>query len=240
MAACALNYSSSPSLHQPRLIRAENHLESLAPSDDAIVEAAKNGEVGAFAKLVERHQQFCFSKAYSILRNRSEAEEEVQAAWVQAWTHLASYQGHGSFRAWLNRILSNQCLMQLRKAKYAPMTSIDEVFNAEGSFRLEVIDQRALPEEAMGDGQLARVVMQEINRVPPLLREVLIMRDVRQLVMKDIATHLQISIPAAKSRLMRARLELKSRLARHQGERKGYGTLLQKPGRCRAAYVRAS
>lgn len=196
------------------------------------------GDTGAFAELIERHQRFCLSKAHSILRNRSDAEDEVQSSWVQAWTHLESYQGHGSFGAWLNRIVSNQCLMRLRKAKFAPMTSVDEVFDAEGSYRLEVIDQRALPEQVVANDEVSRVLNREIRGVPHLLREVLVMRDLRQLLMRDVAANLGITVPAAKSRLMRARIELKKRLEKHGGVR-GCDLLLQRSGGRKAAYVRA-
>ena len=128
--------------------------------------------------------------------------------------------------------------MRIRERQNARMISVDEVFHSEGSYRLEVIDQKALPEEALGDDEVSRLLEQEIRRVPRLLREALIMRDIRQLAMREIAAHLGISIPAAKSRLMRARHELKARLAKHH-EGTGCGFLLRKAGRRRAAYVRA-
>jgi RNA polymerase sigma-70 factor (ECF subfamily) len=209
------------------------------PSDDALVALARVGETDALAKLIERHYRFCLSKAYSILHNRGDAEDEVQTAWMQVCTHLDAYQRQGSFSAWLGRIVSNQCLMRLRKARQVPLISVNQTFDSEGSFRLEVIDQRALAEEVLGDNEVSRVLVKEIRAVPPLLRDVLVMRDVRHLVMRDIAATLGISIPAAKSRLMRGRLELRQRLAKHHGDR-GCGILLQKAGRKRAAYVRAS
>lgn len=227
---------------QSRLRTTDNPEDALAPltqSDDAVVESVRMGDKGAFAQLIERYQRFCLSKAYSILRNRGDAEDEVQSAWLQAWTHLGSYHGQGSFGAWLSRIVSNRCLMRLRKARFAPMTSVDEVFNSGGSFRLEVIDQRALPEQLLGDDEVLRLLNKEIRGIPPLLREVLVMRDLHKLVMRDIAADLGISIPAAKSRLMRARVELKKRLEKHQGER-GYSTLVQEHGGPLAAYVRAN
>jgi RNA polymerase sigma-70 factor (ECF subfamily) len=238
MAACSI---AAWPVSQSRSSTAE-HLEApLDPatqSDDALIESVKMGDTGAFSELVERYQRFCLSKAYSILRNRDDAEDEVQSSWVQVWTHLESYRGQGSFHAWLSRIVSNRCLMRLRKAKFAQMTSVDEVFDAEGSFRLEVIDQRARPEQVVGDDQVLHLLNREISGVPPLLREILVMRDLHQLVMRDIAADLGISVPAAKSRLLRARVELKKRLEKHHGER-GCGTLLQKPGGPLAAYVRA-
>jgi RNA polymerase sigma-70 factor (ECF subfamily) len=217
----------------------EARLDPETRPDDALVEAAKMGQAGAFATLTKRYYRFCLSQAYSILHNRDDAEDEVQTAWMQVWTHLGAYKGQGCFRAWLSRIVSNQCLMRLRKARMAPQISADEVFDSEGTFRLEMIDQRALPEELLGDDEVSRVLIKEIRAVPPMLRDVLVMRDLRHQVMGDIAATLGISLPAAKSRLMRGRLELRRRLTKHHGE-KGHGTLLQRPGRQRTAYVRAS
>jgi RNA polymerase sigma-70 factor (ECF subfamily) len=209
------------------------------PSDEALVASAKLGDAIAFERLMERHYRFCLAKAYSILRNHGDAEDETQNACAKAWKHLTQFEGNGTFGGWISRIVSNQCLMRIRERKGARMVSVDEVFDSEGSFRLEVIDQRALPEESVGDDEVSCMLNREISRVPPLLREALIMRDLRQLTMRDIAAHLGISIPAAKSRLMRARHELKLRLAKHHGGR-GCGTLLHKTGRRRAAYVRAN
>ncbi len=210
-----------------------------APLDDILVESAKSGDEDAFSLLMERHKDFCLCKAYSILRNRADAQDEVQTSWMQAWTHLGSYQGQGSFRAWLSRIVSNECLMRLRKARLAPLISVNEEFDSESSFRLEVIDQRALPEDAVADGEVSVVLMKEIRGIPPLLRKVLVLRDVQRQGMRVIANDLGISVPAAKSRLMRARSELRERLAKHCGTN-GYGTLVHKTGQRRAAYVRAT
>jgi RNA polymerase sigma-70 factor (ECF subfamily) len=238
MSPCVTTLQPAP---KPRLSDTNNSevdVDMTTPPDDALVESVRMGETGAFARLMERHQRFCLSRAYSILRNRGDAEDEVQTAWVQAWTHLASYQGQGSFFAWLNRIVSNQCLMRLRKARLMPAMSVDEVFESDGSFRLEIIDQGALPEDLVGDDEVSQVLIKEIRGIPPLLREVLIMRELHQMAIVDIAEHLGITIPAVKSRLMRARLELKERLSKHYG-RKGGGTLLQNSRRRRVAYVEA-
>jgi RNA polymerase sigma-70 factor (ECF subfamily) len=223
-----------------------NATEDLGPGLDPasipeadLVESARMGDEVAFERLIKQNYQFCLAKAYSILRNRGDAEDEVQNACAQAWTHLWQFQSHGRFGGWLSRIVSNQCLMRLRERKGARLISVDELFDTDGTFRLEVIDQRALPEEAVGDNEVASVLFQEIHRVPRLLREALVMRYLRQLAMRDIAAHLGISIPAAKSRLMRARIELKQRLAKHQGEQ-GCSALFRKLRRPQAAYTRAN
>jgi RNA polymerase sigma-70 factor, ECF subfamily len=207
-------------------------------SDDVLVESAKTGDADAFALLMDRYRGFCWSKAYSILRNRGDAEDEVQNAWLQAWSHLGSYQVRGAFSAWLSRILFNQCLMRLRKNKLTQVTSIDQAFGTEGSFQLNLIDQRDLPEDIVGSEEISRVLTKEIRGVPPVLRKVLIMRHVADVAMKDIAGDLGISVPAAKSRLMRSRIELRRRLAKHYGI-KGGGTLTQRATQPQVAYARA-
>lgn len=212
--------------------------DQIEPSDDDLVASARMGDAGAFGQLIERHHQFCMSKAYSILRNYDDAEDEVQNACAKAWTHLWQYHGDGSFAGWLSRIVSNQCLMRIRELRNRNTISVDEVFSFDATFRLEVIDQRALPEDVVGDNEVSCMLIKEIHRVPRLLREVLVMRERGQLGMQDIADNLGISVGAAKSRLMRARSELKQRLAKHEGE-KGCGTLLEKFSRQQVAYVRA-
>ena len=207
-------------------------------ADQDLVASAKMGDTEAFERLITRHYRFCLAKAYTILRDHRDAEDEVQNACAKAWQHLQQFQGEGSFGGWLSRIVSNQCLMRIRERKGARMISVDEVFNAEGSFRLEVIDQCALPEDSLGDEEVSSMLNREIRRVPVLLRQALIMRDLRQHSMQDIAAHLGISVPAAKSRLMRARQELKLRLIKQHGDR-GCCVLLRRSSHRKAAYVRA-
>jgi RNA polymerase sigma-70 factor (ECF subfamily) len=236
MAAYATALQLIPRSRMNATSELEPQLDPAVDFDDALVELARTGQAGAFDQLIERHHRFCLAKAHSILRNRGDAEDEVQSAWVQAWTHLGSYEGKGCFCAWLSRIVSNQCLMLLRKARSMPVVSVDRVFESENSFRLEVIDQRALPEDLVGDDEVSRVLSKEIRGIPPLLREVLIMRDLGELGVRDIAAQLGVGIPCAKSRLMRARVELKQRLKKHHGE-KGGGTMLQNSRRRQIAYV---
>jgi len=239
MAAPAL---ASWSIPQTLFKVPDNRETSLTPaqtSDEDLVASARTGDTSAFERLMERHYRFCMAKAFSILRNHSDAEDEVQNACAKAWKHLGQFQGNGSFGGWLSRIVSNQCLMRIRERQGARMISVDEVFHSESSFRLEVIDQKALPEEVAAGDEVSRMINQEIRRVPPLLRETLIMRDLHQIGMRDIARHLGISVPAAKSRLMRARQELRLRLSKHNVGT-SCGKLFQNSTRHSAAYVRAN
>lgn len=186
--------------------------------------------------ICEQHHQ-ALAVAYSILRDCADAEDELQNAYVKAWQHLGDYQGEGSFKAWFNRIVINQCLMRLRMRK--KVLTIDQVVDYEETFQLELIDQRPLPEERLGECEVTRVVDREVRLLPPLLRKVVIMRDLDQMPIKDIADSIGISIAAVKSRLTRARAELKARVRKHLGVN-GLGTLLRNPMRRAATYTRIS
>jgi len=207
--------------------------------DDALVELVKHGETNAFPELVRRYQRFCMAKTISILRNRGDVEDEVQNMWLKVWTHLATYRGPGVFRVWLGSIISNHCVRRLRRARVAPMTSLDEVLDSEGPFQLEIVDQRPRPDQVAENDEVLARLNKEVNAIPPTIRDVMVMQDLRQRAIGDIAADLGISVPAAKSRLMRARLELKVRLEKHHGGN-GCALLPRKPGEPLAAYVRMS
>ncbi len=184
--------------------------------DEQLVDAAKLGDDLAFAELIERHQNSCLKLALSILRDKCDAEDEVQNACWKAFEHLDQFNREAKFSTWLTRIVVNQCLMRLRKAKRAKLFYIDDTQLGDEVVTLELRDECLNPEEALGKSEVSAVVQNEINRIPPLLREVFVLRDVQQFAMEDVATKLGISVAAAKSRLLRARLELRARMERHQ------------------------
>jgi RNA polymerase sigma-70 factor (ECF subfamily) len=149
------------------------------------------------------------------LRERSDAEDEVQNAFFKAYEHIGQFQREAKFSTWLTRIVVNQCLMRLRQMRRAKLLYIEEAVSSEESLTLELPDTRQTPEQELGREQVARLLQQEIRRTPPLLRNVFLLRDVQQRPMPEVAEELGISVAAAKSRLLRARAELRRRMMRH-------------------------
>ena len=192
--------------------------------DDHLVVSAQSGNNVAFTELVERHQPTCKRLALSILRDQSDAEDEVQNALWKAYEHLGQFQLDAKFSTWLSRIVVNQCLMRLRKDRRARFVYLDEGVVGEGLATLDLPDLTESPEDALAHAEIGAVLKTEINRIPPMLRDVFVLRDVEELPMPDVASRLGISIAAAKSRLLRARLELRERMERHCG-RMGVATL---------------
>lgn len=205
-------------------------------ADEDLVARARNGDSAAFSELIRRHMKDCRKRAVHMLRNRCDAEDEVQNALWKAFERLRQFRGRGTFAAWLRRIVENQCLMRLRCERDLRFIYLDEA--SDTNVQLELVGQAPGPEDQLGVEEVVALLRREISRIPPLLRSVLLLRDVDQLPMPEVATRLGLSIPAAKSRLMRARAELRSRLQRHCG-RKGPSTLMQADRYSQAAFRRA-
>jgi RNA polymerase sigma-70 factor (ECF subfamily) len=172
-----------------------------------------------------------------MMRNRSDAEDEVQNAFWKAFQRLDQFRGEGTFAAWLGRILENQCLMRIRESRNSRFVYLDE--SKDSNVRIELVGQSPGPEDQVGVEEVVTLLRREVSRIPPLLRNVMVLRDLDQMPIPDVALQLGLSIPAAKSRLMRARQELRSRIVKHCG-RKGPGTLIQMARHSQAAYTRAS
>ena len=192
--------------------------------DDRLVSLAQQGDNAAFTELVQRHTPTCQRLAVSILRNQEDAEDEVQNAVWKAYQHLAGFNHDAKFSTWLSRIVVNQCLMRLRKEKRARFVHLEAGVPGEEIQTMELPDLTESPEEQLGGRQVESILMQEVNRIPHILREVVMMRDVQELPTQEVAEKLGISIAATKSRLLRARLELRNRMEKHLG-RLGAATL---------------
>ena len=187
--------------------------ESCDRSDLELVAQARDGRQDAFGELVARHRHTCINIAAFMLRDRAEAEDEVQKACIKAYEHLDQYKGEAEFLTWLLRIVVNECLMLIRVKKRAHFLYVDGGNISDESTRpielpAEVLD----PEEEVISYELTTLLGREIRRIPPLLRNVLMLRDVQELPMEDVAAHLNITVHAAKSRLLRARSELRQRM----------------------------
>src|SRR5436309_2815221 len=86
----------------------------------------RTAAAAAFGQLIERHRKTCLKRATTMIRNRSDAEDEVQNAFWKAFQRLDQFRAEGTFAAWLGRIVENQCLMRIREARNARFEYLDE------------------------------------------------------------------------------------------------------------------
>src|SRR6266436_6230951 len=163
------------------------------PSEEDLVASARNGDVKAFGELIQRHRNACLKRAMLMIRNRSDAEDEVQNAFWKAFQRLEQFRGEGTFAAWLSRIVENQCLMRIREERNSRFVYLDE--STESNVRIELVGQIADPEDQLGLDEVVKLLRREISRIPPLLRNVMLLRDLDQLPMPDVAVRLGLSVP---------------------------------------------
>ena len=180
-----------------------------------LVQAAKRGDISAFEQLVKRYDRNVFRIAQHITQNREDAEDVVQDAFLKAYQNLKQFQGNSKFYTWLVRIAVNEALMKLRKRKSSKTVSMDEdVETEDGSVPREIADWSPNPEQLFKQSELNEILTKTIQGLPAGFRTVFVLRDVEGLSTEETADMLGLSIPAVKSRLLRARLQLRDRLTR--------------------------
>jgi RNA polymerase sigma-70 factor (ECF subfamily) len=182
----------------------------------ALVESAKKGDIGAFEELVKRYDRNVFRIAQHITQNREDAEDVVQDAFLKAYGNLAQFQGQSKFYTWLVRIAVNEALMKLRRRRPERTVSLDQdVETDEDTIPREVADWSPNPEQQYNQAELRDLLQRTIQGLPAGFRTVFVLRDVEGLSTEETAEALGLSIPAVKSRLLRARLQLRERLNKY-------------------------
>ncbi len=190
--------------------------------ESVLVDAARNGDVGAFEQLVRRYDRNVFRIAQHITQNREDAEDVVQDAFLKAFQNLGQFQGQSKFYTWLVRIAVNEALMRLRRRRPERTVSLDEdVKTEEDSMPREVADWSPNPEQLYSQAELKDILGKTIHGLPPGFRTVFVLRDVEGLSTEETAEALSLSVPAVKSRLLRARLQLRERLNKFFKRRNG-------------------
>jgi RNA polymerase sigma-70 factor (ECF subfamily) len=202
----------------------ESKVGEPANDETRLVDAARGGDVGAFEQLVKRYDRNVFRIAQHITQNREDAEDVVQDAFLKAFQNLGQFQGQSKFYTWLVRIAVNEALMRLRRRRPERMVSIDEdVKTEEDSIPREIADWSPNPEQLYNQGELKEILQKTIQGLPESFRTVFILRDVEGLSTEETADALGLSVPAVKSRLLRARLQLRERLTKYFKRRNGDG-----------------
>lgn len=204
-------------------MEAIEHNVAEPPSEETLlVAAARSGDIGAFESLVRRYDRNVFRIAQHITQNREDAEDVVQDAFLKAYQNLGQFQGQSKFYTWLVRIAVNEALMRLRRRRPERMVSIDEdVKTEEDSMPREIADWSPNPEQQYTQAELKDLLGKTIQGLPPSFRTVFVLRDVEGLSTEETASALELSVPAVKSRLLRARLQLRERLNKYFKRRDG-------------------
>jgi RNA polymerase sigma-70 factor (ECF subfamily) len=184
--------------------------------DVELVERVKAGDLAAFEQLMRQYERQIFRISLQITQNREDAEDIVQDTFFKAFQKIDQFQGNSKFYTWLVRIAVNESLMRLRKRKAQKTVSMDEEIQTdEGSIPRDFADWMPNPEQNYSQAELADILRRTIQGLPPGFRAVFVLRDIDGLSTEETAQALKLSVPAVKSRLLRARLQLRERLSRY-------------------------
>jgi RNA polymerase sigma-70 factor (ECF subfamily) len=182
------------------------------PDEGALVQAAKGGDLAAFEELVSRYEGRIFRLAMNITQNREDAQDATQDAFLKSYQHLDRFHGESRFYTWLVRIAVNEALMRLRKRR-PNVVSLDEPIESEEDLiPHDVQDWGPTPEQRFERTEMNSILNEAIGKLEPIFRTVFLLRDVEQSSTEETAELLGISVPAVKSRLLRARLKLREYL----------------------------
>jgi RNA polymerase sigma-70 factor (ECF subfamily) len=180
-----------------------------------LVQRARAGDERAFTELVNRYERKIFRLAKNITQNEEDAEDILQETFLKAYEHLGEFQGNSKFYTWIVRIAVNESLMKLRKRKSDRTVSLDEsIDTGEEMIVREIAVWDGTPEQRYSQDELRDILEKAIDSLRPAFRTVFVLRDVEELSTEETAAMLDLSIPAVKSRLLRARLQLRERLTR--------------------------
>lgn len=171
-------------------------------SDDARVERCLGGDPSAFEEIVDAYQTALFNVALRMLRDREDAKDATENAFVSAWRNLARYERGERFAAWLHRILRNEVLSRLRRRR--PTAELDETHPDPGPWA----------DEGAERGEMTELLDGALQELTPELREVVVMRHWLDLSYEEIAERIGLPAKTVKSRLFTARRRLGESLRR--------------------------
>jgi len=187
------------------------------PSDLELVRGIKAGDDQAFEQMVDRYHSRVYSLAYGVLRNSEDAEEATQDAFWTLYRKIGTFDESRKFFSWFYRVALNAAYSRARRRPAIPTVAIEEYlpkFRSDGHMLApDVRDWSVAVEDEVAARELAARAEGFIAELPPAYRDVIWMYDVEEMPADQIAETLEISIPAFKSRLHRARLYVRQRLS---------------------------
>ena len=185
--------------------------------DRDIIRRFNEGDIAVFSTLVDRYSQRAYQIAYGILRNPEDAQEVAQDVFVRIYKALPSFRGDAEFTTWMYRIAANLAKNKYRWNRSRGIqreVSIDEPQETEegGEVKFDVPEPRSRPDEETAVSELQERIAQEIEKLPPAYREALVLRNFKELSYEEIASVVGCKLGTIKSRIARAREELRRRL----------------------------
>jgi len=175
-----------------------------------LIKKAQEGDRNALAKLVKQYEQTVYNFAFKICRDKERAEHTMQETFLSMVKSIKQFSGKSKLSTWLYTVVSNHCLMMARSNKKHLHASIDDEDNLIDE--KNITDWNISPERIAENGELKDILNEAINKLPPDYRIVFMLRDIQGFSTEETGKAINLSVPAVKSRLHRARAFLRNEL----------------------------
>ena len=188
-------------------------LSTISDDEKDLIKAAQRGDLNAFNALILRYQNLLFGIALRMLGDEDTASDAVQEALISAFSKFRTFRG-GSLRSWLARVTVNACYDEMRRKRRQREVPLEQ-FNMEGEEVEDLswmIDPAARPEERYDSYEMESAIQESLDQLTPAYREALVLVDIEGLSYEEASVAAQVPVGTVKSRLARARLQLRSSL----------------------------
>lgn len=188
-------------------------MEGKLISEDVLIAKAVKGSLDAFNQLILRYQDLAFNYAYSLVDDPGAAEDNTQESFIKAFQNIGTFRG-GSFKSWLLKIVTHTTYDSLRRAKHLPTQPLlpEDEYGEEYDSPAWIVDPSASVEETLERNETATRLYQLLGELPEKYRQVLILADLHELDYGEVARILEVPVGTIKSRLARARLQMREKL----------------------------
>jgi len=190
---------------QNTLVR-ESENDRVLEGERTLIAEILAGNHERYYELIAPIERRVYYTAYAILRTEADAEEVSQEAILKGFRGLRTFRGEARFSSWLLSIVGNEARMRLRKRREISLELLKSPDNEDEYTPIELAEWREIPVEALAQKELAAHLKEALEALPEIYREVLILRDIDGLTIAETSAALEISVPAVKTRLLRARL----------------------------------
>ncbi len=187
---------------------------TVSAEEKALIERCKRGDLAAFNDLVRKYEKQVYNFAYRLTGNYDDANDVAQDAFLRVFNAIGTFRGDASFSTWLFRITTNVFLDERKRAKAHPHASLDEYLELdESSVARQIEDPSPTPEAVLEETERAHLLQNAIGSLPEYQRAMVTLYHGQQKSYEEIAEIMDLPIGTVKSRLNRARLALKEKLA---------------------------
>lgn len=190
-------------------------------AEEVLVKAFQGGDLAAYDEIAKRYQKKIYALSFNLARNAMDAQDVVQEVLLTIYRKIGTFKGKSAFSSWVYRVTLNATYMKLRSRKKEPSVSLEDLlppFNGMGYQQEKVRDWSENTESLLFNKETKEIIKKAVDQLPEKEKVVFILRDVEELSTEKVSEILELTIPAVKSRLHRARLFLRKKLATYFDE----------------------